>query len=724
MDQAVVAATKLRAPGQRADAVARPALVAMLRAGQTGKVTLVAAPPGAGKTTLLAQWQTGDARFAWLALDAAENDPVRFWTGVVEAVRTVEPGVGGSALAALRSPGAGLIDVVVPLLINELVELDEPLVLVLDDLHLVEDARVHESLDFLVEHLPETLHVAIATRVDPPLPLGRLRARGELTEIRTADLRFSDAEATALLNDALGLGLVPDQIARLQQRTEGWAAGLQLAGLSLRGRAEPDAFIASFAGGDRQIVEYLGHEVLERQPAPLRGFLLETAVLERMSADLCNAVTGRDDARRRLDELERANLPLVALDAQRQWFRYHHLFREVLVAELERERPELVAPLHGRAARWHREAGRVADAIGHAFAAREVELATELVATHWSESFNCGELATVRGWLAQLPGDIVDRDSRLWLASVWTSLDSGRLDEAEPLLAAAEGDAERAAWGSLLRALHTFKSGDITAAAAAVEDAVGAWEQPTPFWRTVAALTRGTTAYWAGDVPVAEAALQEAETAAGADGNCLAQLYSLGYLALLRADRGRLDEADAMLARVEEVCEAEPGVEEYFVAMVARLARAEVCERRHRAREAAAEAGLAVSLARRGAGHVEEAAALLAQARSRRALGDREGAALADAAARDVLAHCPDPGRLARFVPPVAAPPVRMRDPLSDRELAVLRLLSSPLSQREIGQELVLSVNTVKTHTRHIYAKLHAGTREQAVGRARELGLL
>jgi LuxR family maltose regulon positive regulatory protein len=328
----------------------------------------------------------------------------------------------------------------------------------------------------------------------------------------------------------------------------------------------------------------------------------------------------------------------------------------------------------------------------------------------------------VRGWLGRLPDDVVDADSRLWLASVWTSLDSGRLAEAEPLLAATAGDGERAAWGSLLRALHTFKSGAVGSAASEVEAALGAWEHPTPFWRTVAAVTRGTTAYWRGDVPLADAALGEAEQLAGEDGNHLAQLYSLGYLALLRAERGRLEEAEAMLARADEVCAAEPGVEEYFVAMVARMARAEVAERRHRAREAAAEAGLAVTLAHRGAGLVESAAALLVQARSRRALGDREGAALADSEARALLARCPDAGRLAPKAPAAVIP--APRDSLSDRELAVLRLLPGPLSQREIGQELFLSVNTVKTHTRHIYAKLRAETREEAVGRARELGLL
>ncbi|HEY3021331.1 MAG TPA: AAA family ATPase, partial [Solirubrobacteraceae bacterium] len=605
----VVAATKVRPPHRRADLVPRGDLVAALSAARGRKLTLVAAPPGSGKTTLLVLWAASPAEerpFAWLSLDDAENDPVRFWTSVIAALRTVDPTAGRAAEAALRSPGASLTDVVVPLLINELADRATPFVLVLDDLHLVADARVHESLAFLVEHLPPTLHVAIATRTDPTLPLGRLRARGQLVEVRVRELRFSDDEAAALLNGALGLDLAPRQIAQLQHRTEGWAAGLQLAGLSLRGRAEPDEFIAAFSGDDRQLVEYLAPEVLDGQPPELRSFLLETSVLERLAAPLCDAVTGGHDAAARLEQLEYANLPLVALDERRGWYRYHHLFGEVLRHVLEVERPGHARELHARAAAWHRARGDVDDAIHHSFAAGDLATASELVAAYWLARFNRGELAGVTGWLASLPGELVERDTRLWLARVWTALDSGHLAEVEPLLADAgrAASGERAAWAALLRALHTFKAGDVGAARRSLARALGAWAEPTAFWRTVAATLAGVTSYWSDDVPAAEAALQEAARLAGEDGNRLATIYSLGYLAALRVDRGRLEGAEAMLARIDPLLAEDPAAAEQFISLAAHLARARLHERRAELRAAAEHAARALELARRGGGRV------------------------------------------------------------------------------------------------------------------------
>ncbi|TMM01597.1 MAG: helix-turn-helix transcriptional regulator [Actinobacteria bacterium] len=734
----VVAATKVQPPQRRADLVPRGDLVAALSAARAHKLTLVAAPPGSGKTTLLVLWAASPAEerpFAWLSLDDAENDPVRFWTSVIAAVRTVDPAAGRAAEAALRSPDASLTDVVVPLLINEFATRGAPLVLVLDDLHLIADARVHESLAFLLEHLPPAVHLAIATRTDPPLALGRLRARRELVEVRVGQLRFSDAEATALLNGALGLDLAPRQIAQLQHRTEGWAAGLQLAGLSLRGRAEPDAFIASFTGDDRQLVDYLAPEVLDRQPPDARDFLLETSILERLAAPLCDVVTGGEDGAARLERLEHANLPLVALDDHRGWYRYHHLFREVLRHVLEVERPGHARELHARAASWHRARGDVEDAIHHSFAAGDLAAAAELVALHWLVRFNRGELATVSSWLASLPAELVERDTRLWLARVWTALDSGRLAEVEPLLADAgrAGGGERAAWAALLRALRTFKAGDVGAARLSLAQALGAWPRPTAFWRTVAATVAGITSYWSDDVPAAEVALQEASELAEADGNRLATVYTLGYLAALRVDRARLEEAEALLDRIDPLLADDPAAAEQFISLVAHLARARLHERRAETRAAAEHAARALELARRGAGRVELAAALLARAQTLKATGERSAAADAQAEARATLASCADPGRLARYAEPSAAAPPAIAvavpvgapaDPLSDRELAVLRLLPGPLSQREIGQELYVSLNTVKTHTRNIYAKLRAANRDEAVGRARELGLI
>src|SRR3954447_9236627 len=334
----VVAVTKFHVPQGRPGLVDRDSLLALLGAERRVRLTLVAAPAGAGKTTLLSQWHAaaGEERpFAWLSLDAEDADPVRFWGLVVEALRTVHPGFGEQAAAALRAGRAGLTDVVVPLVVNEAATWPGVTVLVLDDLHALGEApEVHRSLGFLLDHVPPTLHVAIATRSDPPLPVARLRARGELSEIRSRDLRFTDAEAAALLLRGFGLELAHAQVARRQERTEGWAAGLQLAGLSLgRQGSDFDGFMAAFEG---DVLAYLGAEVLDGLPDDLRAFVVRTSILERLSAPLCDAVTGGDGAGDVLAELDRRNLQLMPLAPERRWWRYQHLFADLLRRELER----------------------------------------------------------------------------------------------------------------------------------------------------------------------------------------------------------------------------------------------------------------------------------------------------------------------------------------------------------------------------------------------------
>src|SRR4051794_36502795 len=379
----VVAVTKFHVPEGRPGLVDRNSLLALLRAERRVRLTLVAAPAGAGKTTLLSQWHAaaGEERpFAWLSLDAEDADPVRFWGLVVEALRTVHPGFGEQAAAALRARAAGPTDVVVPLVVNEAATWRGVTVLVLDDLHALGEApEVHRSLGFLLDHVPPPLHVAIAARSDPPLPVARLRARGELTEIRSRDLRFTDAEAAALLLRGFGLELAHAQVARLQERTEGWAAGLQLAGLSLgRQGSDFDGFMAAFEG---DVLAYLGAEVLDGLPADIRAFVVRTSILERLSAPLCDAVTGESGALEVLDELDRRNLQVIPLDPERRWWRYHHLFADLLRRELERTASaEEIAALHRRAAAWHRDHDLSFEAVRHALAAGDRDEAGQLVA--------------------------------------------------------------------------------------------------------------------------------------------------------------------------------------------------------------------------------------------------------------------------------------------------------------------------------------------------------
>jgi LuxR family maltose regulon positive regulatory protein len=723
----VLAVTKLHIPTRRADLIERTSLVRELCADDA-RLTLISAPPGAGKTTLLAEWHAAPEEsrpFAWLSLDADDGDPVRFWTLVIEALRTVHPGFGEPARAALQSVRGRLIEIIVPLVINEASVLETETVLVLDDLHLVEAPKVHDSLAFLVDRLPEALRLAIATRVDPRLPLERLRVRGELREVRGADLRFSDVEAGVLLHERFGVRLDQPQLTRLQRRTEGWAAALQMAGLSLRRGADPDALETVDTG----VLEYLAREVLAEQDEAMRRFLVETSILDRMSAPLCDAVTGGDDAAERLPELDRRNLLVVPLDPGRRWWRYHSLFADVLRAQLD---PERAAELHRRALAWHARHGIPGDAIRHALAAGETQQAVDLIAAHWRDAFNRGELATVERWLGALPQGSAVADSRLWLAQLWLLMDHGRLVEAGAVLEdtplGASGEVQ--IWGLLLRALHAFKVGDVGAA----EDGVARALELDPadrFWRTVAALVRGLAGYAMGRVAAA-GAFEEAGRLARADGNRLGLAYALGYRALMAIEAGLPAEAQPRLQALEEL-RSDPAVSEHFVAFAGGVARAALAEREGRYEAAAEELLRAAEVAERGAGRTELAHVKIALGQVQWARGRREEARALAAQAGDLLGDARDPGRvagrLARLESRVQARRpapggVGAADALSDSELAVLRLLPSSLSNREIGEQLFISVNTVKTHLRSIYAKLGSSSREQAVGRARELGLV
>ncbi len=332
--------SKYRVPSRRPDAVPRPRLDERLKAARRVPLTVLSAPAGFGKTTMLTEWLAnvtdGKVGVGWLSLDARDNDPALFWTYLVTAMAPAVDGIGTNALRLLASSPSS-VESALAALLNDLDGLTGELILVLDDYHLIDAAEVHEGMAFLLEHQPARLHLVIATRVDPPLPLARMRSRGQLLEVRAVDLRFTAEESAAYLNGAMGLGLTENDVEALDGRTEGWIAALQLAALSMQGRADVGAFIAEFAGDDRYIVDYLVDEVLARQSDDIRQFLLKTSVLDRLTGPLCDAVTGRGDGKATLVALERANLFLVPLDDKRQWYRYHHLFADVLRAHLAEE---------------------------------------------------------------------------------------------------------------------------------------------------------------------------------------------------------------------------------------------------------------------------------------------------------------------------------------------------------------------------------------------------
>ena len=357
--------TKLYVPKWRAGLVPRARLIERLDQGIERKLTLISAPAGFGKTTLLAEWLAGtpatERPEAWVSLDQSDNDPTFFWAYFIAALQTVESGVGENAVTLLHSRQPPPIESLLGTLINEISAIQDRFALILDDYHAIDSQSIHGAVSFLIDHLPPQMHLVIASRADPPLPLARLRGRGELTELRAADLRFTSDEASAFLNQATGIDLKADDVAALETRTEGWIAGLQLAALSMRGQEDVPGFIEAFAGDDRYIADYLVEEVLQRQPEHVRSFLLQTSILDRLSGPLCDVVTGQENGKRMLEALERGNLFVVPLDDKRQWYRYHHLFADVLHARLMEEDPDQIpnpALARERVVRAQRSAGR------------------------------------------------------------------------------------------------------------------------------------------------------------------------------------------------------------------------------------------------------------------------------------------------------------------------------------------------------------------------------
>jgi LuxR family transcriptional regulator, maltose regulon positive regulatory protein len=745
----VVIATKLFRPSLRHRTVERTRLHDLLRNGRTLPLTLVVAPAGWGKSTLVADWLAHDGVTAgWVSLDSGDDDPKRFWRYLLLAADQAGSAAGAAGLRRLDAAGSNVPRDVLPAFVNELTSSEYPLVLVLDDYHLITSAQVHASVATLLDRSPAQLHLVLITRADPPLPLGRLRVCGDLAEVRAEDLRFSPGEAMEFFGDRLGTQLSERDVLRLLARTEGWAAGLQLAALRLRDRADPSAFIDRFTGADWHIVNYLGEEVLTSQAPLVREFLLVTSVLNRMCAPLCDALTGRSDGAELIGDIQRANLFLIPLDDERLWFRYHHLFGGLLRHELARITPERPSVLHRRAAQWYHHHGDAAEAVGHALASGDDSLSTRLVAAHWRQPFNAGQLETVRMWLDALPAELVAADASLSAARVWVALDTGRLEEVGAALDAAETSGRPDTQLMVLRALHMYKTGDVGGAAARLREISPSADDP--FVATVHRLVQGISSMWLGNADHARELLVEAARRAEGDGNRLAYIYAEGCLALLAMDRGDLGLADSLVLDAESAV-GQALSDSHFVAMFPALARARLGIKRADWAGAQRAAAASVELGRRGAGRVELAAALLTAASAGRgcplpatpgprdhphpALAEPDAADVDPAAlvgeARAILRYCPDPGPLVTtwLAEEQRAVAARSRqdgliEPLTDRELTILRLLPAPMALRELAAELFVTPNTLKTHLRAIYRKLGAESREEAVIRAHERGLL
>jgi LuxR family maltose regulon positive regulatory protein len=433
--------TKLYIPPVRLELVSRPRLIEQLDAGLDRKLSLISAPAGFGKTTLLSEWVTRfPGRAAWLSLDKEDNDEARFWTYLIAALQAVQADLGQDALRLLQGPQRPATQAILTRLLNQVTALPQRVVFVLDDYHLISDLAIHEGLAFLLEHLPPQMHVVMSTRADPPLPIHRLRARGQLTELRSDDLRFIPDEAAAFLNAAMGLDLAREDVETLEARTEGWIVGLQLAALSLQDRADAHEFIAAFSGGHHYVLEYLTEEVVRRQPEPVQRFLMQTSILSRLCGPLCDAVTGGNDGEAMLAHLRQRNLFILPLDDEYHWHRYHHLFADLLGNLLRKEWPqEHIQELHLRACEWYDRNGFTADAVNHALAAEDFERTAQLIEDNSLAMVTRGELTILLRWIEALPEGVAH--SRPWLCvhQAWPLTLAGKADAAEPLLQQIEG---------------------------------------------------------------------------------------------------------------------------------------------------------------------------------------------------------------------------------------------------------------------------------------------
>ena len=730
--------TKLRGYRPSAETVTRPRLTDRLVEARP-ELALFAAPPGFGKTTLLGQWRELDSRpFAWLTFDSSDNDPFVFWAGVIAAIRRVTKGFGGTAEIALRSARVDVLDALVPLIVHELESIKDELVLVLDDYQAIENEECHDSLAFFLDWKPRNVEVALSTRGDPPIPVAKLRARGELLELRAVDLCFTAQEEATFLNEALDLALTPTTLETLHERTEGWPAGVYLASVSLRNASDRGAFVEGFGGSNRHVADYLTEVVLSMIDAHRRDFLVETSILETLCASLCDAVTGRNDSAETIDELEHANLFLIPLDDHREWYRYHPLFAGLLQGKLGERGSSAAVELNRRASTWLAEGGYTDAAVQHSIAASEVEAAADLVVEEWLANplVHLGRGEDVLKWLEPIPSPALEEDPRLELIKGWGMAMLDRRDEAADALeaAAAADPSQTLPDGSSLRAVVTlaaalFPGDDVGLALQAAEESEAHGDRLSAWWQPASRLGNGWARYRAGDTGDARAALE----AAVLQGNRLRQwlLVSVAkaLLARIALAGGDVEEAEAWATDALTTVEShdlttEPGAGFAYVALGAVRAR-------QGAVDIAAElleSGL-VRLRARG-GRLDIADALLVLAPVRRALGTSTDARGLVDASRILIEGSADPGVLHSRLEEVAralTPPHRRIEgdsELTERELEVLRYLAEGLPKRDIGNVLFLSYNTIHSHTKSIYQKLRVSSRQAAIERARELGAL
>lgn len=552
--------TKLFVPPLRPDSVPRPRLTRCMIEGFRTRLVLISAPAGFGKTTLLCEsLAKTDHPFAWISLDDADNDPVRFWTYFIAAFQTVYPNVGRISIRSLQSTQLPQIEPILTTLINEVADIPQDIVIVLDDYHIIVNQSIHDTMSFFIDHLPPQIHLAIATRVDPPLPLTRLRGRSQLYELRTADLRFTPDETEVFFNETMRLNLPDESVAALEHRTEGWIASLQMAAISMRDRNDTSNFVQAFSGTHHYIMDYLTEEVLQRQEEDVQSFLLYTSVLDRMTSPLCNALTGKDDGEQKLAQIEAANLFLVPLDEDRKWFRYHQLFADLLRSRLSRYQPDLLLRLYRRASNWFEDEDLLTEAVHYALMAEDYERAANLTESIAMSMISESRHTALKGWLMKLPRDLIINRPWLCVSLASIHLIAGDFDEVEPLLETAENmlsareGLQPSATGTesnfilnhiiALRTTSALLHWEVTRTVDLCHEALSNLPNDQQTTRCLLTFNLGS-AYWIkGELGIARRYLEESINLSRSTGNFFIALVALGHLADIQAKQGFLRQA-------------------------------------------------------------------------------------------------------------------------------------------------------------------------------------
>lgn len=730
---------KLRPPQTRSAWVIRSRLLEELEHATQRAVTLIAAPAGYGKTTVVAQWLASDLRpkiVAWISLDTADNDPVRLWTNIATALARAGCDIARDIVGFVAAGSRDMLTVVLPRIVDALAALPSEITVLIDDFDIVRATECNEQIDFFVKHLPPNAHVVLITRSDPTLRLGRLRAAGQLSEIRADDLAFNTREASALLVSD-GVQLSSEAVSELMQRTEGWPAGLYLAALSLTGRADPSEFVHTFSGNNRFIGDYLTEEVLSRQPEQVRNFILDMSIVDRFSVPLADYVTEARHSASILRNLKHTNLFLVPLDSEERWFRFHHLFGAVAYSTLATERPDRAAMLHGRAAEWLSENGYIEDAVEHALAAGNFRHAANLVNSNWLRYFDAGLGTTVQRWLRALEASAADHSTAYVVTAAWMAALSGNQEEMDRWLAQLnnasdhvrlpDGTKSVESVVALIRGLFGFDGPLDTLAFA--RRAAELETNGDLAWFAVANTALGHASYVIGDLDTAVGVLPKAATSEAAP--ALLKILALATLALAQAELGHDDRSRRSAEEAMEVVEtrslhALPQVSLAFTA----LGQSQAASGELMQAMATLEHGLNLRRKIPGLSPWPTIHHLLIMGRVAALAGDLPLARRLLDEVSPLIRQYPE-GMAALIARLEAARKTlreaqtisRPEEPLTAREIDVLRQLAGPLSLGQIASELYLSQNTVKTHTMALYRKLGARSRSAAVkiGRQRLL---